>query len=52
MHSFGTLLSELAKLTRNRMRLSGRDAAFDALASPTPLQRRALELLQVSPTAL
>lgn len=52
VHSFGTLLSELATLTRNRMRLSGGDAAFDALASPTPLQRRALELLQVSPGAL
>jgi hypothetical protein len=52
VHSFSTLLSELATLTRNRMRLPDRDAAFDALASPTPLQRRALELLQVSPTAL
>ena len=52
VHSFATLLTELATLTRNRVRLSAGDAAFDALASPTPLQRRALELLQVSPTAL
>ena len=52
VHSFRTLLKELATLTRNRIRLPDRDAAFDVLASPTPLQRRALELLRLSLTTV
>lgn len=46
VHSLETLLQDLATLTRNRMRF-GR-ATFEQLASPTPLQRRAFELLDVS----
>lgn len=46
VHSFQTLLEDLETLTKNRMRF-GR-ATFDQLASPTPLQTRAFELLNVS----
>jgi hypothetical protein len=44
-HSLETLLLDLATLTRNRMRF-GR-ATFEQVASPTPLQKRAFDLLQV-----
>jgi hypothetical protein len=47
VHSFRTLLANLATLTRNRVRLG--EPAFDLLATPTALQQRALELLQVRP---
>ena len=52
VHSFKTLLAELATLTRNRVVPAGADegAAFEILAEPTPLQARAFELLGVSPT--
>ncbi len=51
VHSFRTLLTELATLTRNRVILPGADegAAFEILAEPTPLQARALELIGVTP---
>jgi hypothetical protein len=44
VHSFRTLLADLATLTRNVVRI-GRDTVSVVLASPTPLQRRALDLL-------
>ncbi len=52
VHSFRTLLAELATLTRNRVVPAGADeaAAFEILAEATPLQARAFELLGVSPT--
>ena len=46
VHSLETLLKDLGTLTKNRMRFG--DSTFDQLASPTPLQTRALELLGVS----
>jgi len=50
VHSFGTLLAELATLTRNRIVPAGADeGAFEILAEPTPLQARAFELIGVSP---
>ena len=45
VHSFRTLLADLATLTRNRVRMGER--VFDMLATPTALQQQALELLQV-----
>jgi hypothetical protein len=45
VHSLETLLEDLATLTKNRMRF-GR-ATFDQIAQPTPLQKRAFELLGV-----
>jgi hypothetical protein len=47
-HSFRTLLEHLATLTRNQVHLidpSGRQATAELLATPTPLQRRAFELV-------
>jgi len=50
VHSFPTLLAELATLTRNRVVPAGADekAAFDILAEATPLQAQAFELIGVS----
>ena len=50
VHSFPTLLAELATLTRNRVIPAGVDegAAFEVLTEPTPLQARAFALIGVS----
>jgi len=42
-HSFATLLDELATLTRNQVRTG--DITVEILATPTPLQRQAFELI-------
>jgi transposase len=47
VHSFRTLLADLATLTKNRTRMG--EQSFDLLATPTPVQERALEFLQVKP---
>ena len=48
VHSFKSLIADLATLTRNAVRL-GRGQTFPLLATPTQLQRRALDLLGVKP---
>jgi hypothetical protein len=50
VHSFHTLLGDLATLTRNVVRL-GRDRLTAILATPTRTQHRTLDLLGVTPTA-
>ncbi len=51
-HSFATLLADLATLTLNEVTLpASPDHAFPLLAKPTPLQERALELLDIDPNA-
>jgi hypothetical protein len=45
VHSFRSLLRELATLTKNTVRLADSPHTFDKLATPTPLQQRALDLL-------
>lgn len=45
--SFETLLEELATLTRNEIRLPGASSTFERITTPTDLQRRAFELLDV-----
>jgi hypothetical protein len=50
LHSFRTLLCDLATMTRNTVRL-GRDRIDVLLAAPIKLQRRAFELLGASPLA-
>jgi hypothetical protein len=50
VHSFHTRLGDLATLTRNVVRL-GRDRLTTILATPTRSQRRALDLLGVTPIA-
>jgi hypothetical protein len=47
VHSFHTLLDDLATLTRNVVRI-GRDRLTAILATPTKVQRRAFELLGVA----
>ena len=42
-HSFATLLDELATLTRNQLRAG--DTTVEILATPTPLQHKAFELI-------
>ena len=50
VHSFRTLLADLATLTRNRVQPAAEEAvAADVLASPTPLQAEAFRLLNVQP---
>jgi hypothetical protein len=49
VHSFHTLLADLATLTLNQVRPLGPDGAtVEILTTPTPLQQRAFELLGVS----
>lgn len=48
-HSYRSLLAELGTLTTNTIRLAGANATFDRLAEPTPLQARALELVEHAP---
>jgi hypothetical protein len=50
VHSFPTLLGDLATLTRNVVRL-GRDHLTAILATPTRTQQRAFDLLGVTPGA-
>jgi hypothetical protein len=50
VHSFHTLLGDLATLTRNVVRL-GRDRLTAILATPTRTQHRALDLLGLTPIA-
>ncbi len=54
VHSFRTLLAELATLTRNRVVPAGApdEAAFEIVATPTPLQARALALLDLTPASV
>ena len=47
VESFQTLLDNLGTLTKNRVRPQGSDGVeFYVLAQPTPLQQRALSLLE------
>jgi len=46
VHSFQTLLKDLATLTRNEVRVG--EQTLPMLATPTPVQQKALQLLQVS----
>jgi len=52
VHSFQTLLADLATLAKNRLHphTATDHADFDLLTTPTPLQRHAFELLGFSPT--
>lgn len=48
VHSFRTLLADLATLTRNTVRLA-KARTMPILATPTDIQRRALDLLGLKP---
>jgi transposase len=45
VHSFRSLLAELATLTQNTIRIPNSSATFEKLTNPTPLQARALQLV-------
>jgi hypothetical protein len=48
VHSFRTLLEDLSTIVRNTCRTPGpleHSPTFDLLTTPTPVQRRALELI-------
>jgi len=47
--AFGSILADLATLTRNRVRVSPGAPEIDVLATPTALQARAFGLLGVNP---
>jgi len=47
LHSFRTLLRDLATLAKNQVQVG--EASFDQITRPTPLQQRAFQLLEVSP---
>jgi hypothetical protein len=49
VHSFRTLLSDLATVTRNTVRF-GKDLCATILATPTPFQQHVFDLLGISPT--
>jgi hypothetical protein len=48
VHSFSTLMAELSTLVRNTCRVPGTPEApdFGVLTTPTPAQRRALDLIE------
>jgi hypothetical protein len=46
VHSFQTLLKDLATITKNHMRMG--EQSFEMITTPTALQQRAFELLQVA----
>ena len=50
VHSFRSLLADLATLTRNQVRF-GKGDTFTMLATPTTLQQRAFDLLAIQPAA-
>ena len=49
MHSYKSLLAELATLTRNTIRLPRTTATFEKHAEPTAIQAKALELAAHAP---
>jgi hypothetical protein len=48
VHSFKSLLADLATIAANRVQPDADLPAFTVVTTPTPLQRRAFELLGVS----
>ena len=50
IHRFQTLLDDLATVTQNRIRFGASRTETTMLTTPTPLQQRAFDLLQVSLT--
>jgi len=48
VHSFRSLHTQLATLTKNTVRVPTNTATFEKLSIPTPLQNRALQLLGLS----
>ncbi len=47
VHSFQTLLKDLATITKNQMQMQMGEHSFEMITTPTELQQRAFDLLQV-----
>lgn len=47
-HSLRSLISELGRRTSNTIQIQGTEASFTQLSEPTPLQARALELVETN----
>ena len=49
-HSFGTLLDHLGTLIRSDVRVdgAGKQPSFQRLSEPTPIQRKAFELIETT----
>jgi len=52
VHSFRTLLSDLATVTKNQVENEARGLSFHSITRPTPLQQKAFKLLGVNPRAM
>jgi hypothetical protein len=52
IHSFRTLLSDLATLTSNKVENKAHGLSFVRITRPTPVQQKALDLLGVDPRAM
>lgn len=52
IHSFRTLLADLATLTSNKVENKEHGLSFVRLARPTPMQQKAFDLLGVNPRAM
>ena len=53
VHSFTTLLADLATLALNEVAIPARRASrFPLMSAPTPLQSRAFELMEIDPTKI
>jgi hypothetical protein len=50
VHSFRTLMADLATIVKNKFHSNGLEASltFEKITQPTPLQQKAIELLEVS----
>jgi len=50
VHSFRTLMADLATIVQNKFQSNGLEASltFEKITQPTPLQQKAIELLEVS----
>ena len=49
VHSFRTLLSDLATVTKNQVENEARGLSFVSITRPTPLQHKAFNLLEINP---
>lgn len=50
VHSFRTLMADLATIVKNKFQSNGLEASltFEKITQPTPLQQKAIELLEIS----
>ena len=52
VHSFRTLLSDLATVTKNQVENDARGLSFVSITRPTPLQHKAFNLLGINPRTM